>query len=216
MLNSGLGGELRLLYQDDLLLAVNKPSGLLSVPGKGPLLHGSVAEQVSQYFEEAKVIHRLDMATSGILMFARGLAAQRDLHRLFAQRQIHKEYVAVVAGLLDPAEGEIDAPLMPDWPQRPRQKVDFKQGKPSLTRYRVLSHDEPMKRTRVQLQPVTGRSHQLRVHLCWIGHPILGDALYAPPEVTRLAPRLLLHACRISMQRPDGQGPIDIQSLAPF
>jgi tRNA pseudouridine32 synthase/23S rRNA pseudouridine746 synthase len=197
-------------------VAVDKPSGVLSVPGKGALLHGSVAEQVAQRFEEAKVIHRLDMATSGILMFARGLAAQRDFNRLFAQRQVHKEYVAVVAGLLERDEGEISAPLMADWPQRPRQKVDFPNGKASLTRYRVLSRDTPAMRTRVQLHPITGRSHQLRVHLCWIGHPIVGDALYAPPEVANLAPRLLLHACRVVLQRPDGLGQIEIHCPAPF
>jgi tRNA pseudouridine32 synthase/23S rRNA pseudouridine746 synthase len=145
------------------------------------------------------VVHRLDMATSGLVLFARGIAVQRQLGKAFARREVHKRYIAVVHGRLRPEQGEIDLPLIADWPNRPRQKVDRTHGKPSLTRYRVLAFDGVADTTRVELEPVTGRSHQLRVHLLALGHPIVGDALYAPNDDS---PRLLLHACALRLAHP--------------
>jgi tRNA pseudouridine32 synthase/23S rRNA pseudouridine746 synthase len=149
---------------------------------------------VQALYPDALVVHRLDQATSGLLLFARGAQAQRELSADFAERRVGKVYVAVVAGRLE-GEGVIDLPLGADWPNRPRQQVDFKRGKPSQTRWRVLAHEGPD--TRLLLTPVTGRSHQLRVHLAHVGHPILGDALYAPPAVAAAGPRLLLHASEL-------------------
>jgi tRNA pseudouridine32 synthase/23S rRNA pseudouridine746 synthase len=150
------------------------------------------------------------------MLFARGADAQRRLSRAFAQREVHKRYLAVVHGPVTPARGEIDLALIADWPNRPRQKVDAALGKPSLTRYRVLAVDEPGGSSRLELEPVTGRAHQLRVHLAAIGHPILGDALYAPPEARARAPRLLLHACALRFEHPDHGGAIALESAAPF
>jgi tRNA pseudouridine32 synthase/23S rRNA pseudouridine746 synthase len=151
---------------------------------------------------DALVVHRLDMATSGLLLMARGLQAQRLLSAAFAERRVTKRYVAVVAGL--PAEdgGEVALPLVCDWPNRPRQMVDHAIGKPALTRWRVLARHAPEGTARVELEPVTGRSHQLRVHLQSIGHPILGDELYAPVPWQRASPRLLLHACQLAFAHP--------------
>ena len=164
----------------DCIVAV-KPSGLLSVPGRGDAGRDCLAARVRAEFGDALVVHRLDMATSGLMLFARGAAPQRRLSASFAQREVHKLYVAVVHGRVAPAQGEIDLPLIADWPRRPRQKVDVEHGKPSLTRYRVLAFDAEHNTTRLELEPLTGRAHQLRVHLLAIGHAILGDALYAPP-----------------------------------
>lgn len=187
-------GRLRLVHVDDALVVIDKPAGLLSVPGRGADRHDSAATRVQALFGDACTVHRLDMATSGLLAFARGAAAQRALSQAFAQREVAKRYVAVVSGLLPAAAGEIALPLLADWPNRPRQQVDRVHGKPSLTRWRVLSHDPASGFSRLALEPVTGRSHQLRVHLLAIGHPIVGDALYAPAALAACSPRLLLHA----------------------
>jgi len=203
-----------LVYLDDALLVVNKPAGLPSVPGRAEGLQDCMASRVQAIAADALVVHRLDMATSGLLVFARGKVAQRQLSLAFAQREVGKLYVAVVAGQVAQDSGEIDLPLITDWPNRPRQKVDFETGKPSVTRYRVLSrsaHD-----TRVALEPLTGRSHQLRVHLLALGHPIVGDALYAPPEVLARATRLLLHAQSLSLAHPLSGATLQFDSLAPF
>lgn len=187
---------MEIVHVEPELLVVNKPSGLLSVPGRGADKQDCAAARVQARFAEALIGHRLDMATSGLLLFARGPAAQRALSLDFAERRVAKRYVAVLAGHLDgpqaPDEGwaEVDLPLRADWPNRPRQKVDPLQGKPSRTRWRVLAHEDG--RTRVELEPVTGRSHQLRVHMLALGHPIIGDTLYAPAAAQ--GPRLLLHA----------------------
>lgn len=190
------------LHVDDACIVVVKPAGLLSVPGRGEHLQDCVASRVQAQFEDARVVHRLDMATSGLMLFARGAVAQRALSRAFAQREVHKRYVAIVHGRMAQPEGEIDLPLMADWPNRPLQKVDAAQGKPSLTRYRVLGFDSAANTTRVALEPLTGRAHQLRVHLLAIGHPMLGDALYAPPAVRALSSRLLLHAQALTFPHP--------------
>jgi tRNA pseudouridine32 synthase/23S rRNA pseudouridine746 synthase len=145
------------------------------------------------------VVHRLDMATSGLVVFGRGAAAQRALSIAFADRGVHKRYEAVVAGLVAHDSGEINLPLAADWPNRPRQQVDHATGKPSLTRWQVLARNEAAGTTRLALTPVTGRTHQLRVHLAAIGHAIVGDALYASPAWAQAAPRLLLHACALGL-----------------
>lgn len=206
----------RFLFEDEHLLAVEKPSGMLSVPGKGPLAEGSLTDWVLARYADAKVVHRLDMSTSGILLFARGLESQRHLSRQFEQRKVFKEYQAVVSGSVAQESGDINAPMRADWPRRPLQMVDPVEGKPAQTHYQVLNRMIETGATRVRLHPLTGRSHQLRVHLAWIGHPIVGDALYAPADQMPASPRLLLHASRIEIQHPAGLGPIRIDSTVPF
>ena len=180
------------VHADDRLVVVDKPAGLLSVPGRTEPDCASV--RVQALYPDALVVHRLDQATSGLLLFARGVAAQRELSAEFAERRVGKAYVAIVAGHLE-GEGIVDLPLAADWPNRPRQQVDHERGKPSQTRWRVLGHEGP--HTRVRLEPLTGRSHQLRVHMAQLGHAILGDALYAVPDVASAGPRLLLHASEL-------------------
>ena len=209
-------GALAVVHDDAACVVVVKPAGLLSVPGRGEHLHDCVASRVQAMLSDALVVHRLDMATSGLMLFARGAAAQRALSIAFAAREVHKRYVAVVEGLIEHDSGEIDLPLMADWPNRPKQKADREHGKPSLTHYRVLARDESAGTTRVELEPVTGRAHQLRVHLLGLGHPILGDALYAPPEVQARTDRLLLHASALRFAHPTSGAPMQFESAAPF
>ena len=197
-------------------MVVDKPAGLLSVPGRGAGKQDCVAARVQRAFADALVVHRLDMATSGLFLMARGSPAQRALSAAFAGCAVEKRYEAVVAGLVDGDEGTIDLPLIADWPNRPRQRVDFQLGKPSRTRWRVLVRDAAAQRTRVELEPVTGRSHQLRVHLRAIGHPILGDALYAPAAVQDPAGRLMLHATRLAFAHPATGEPMSFYSPTPF
>ena len=197
--------DINLLYVDDTLLVADKPSGLLAVPGRGADKQDCLASRVRAHYPDALIVHRLDMATSGLMVLARGPAAQRALSKAFAAREVGKRYVAVVAGRLQtPQEGwgTIDLPIIVDWPNRPLRIVDHQRGKPSVTRWRVLGHDASGSSTRVELEPVTGRSHQLRVHLRELGHPILGDALYASPDIQRQAVRLLLHACSLRFTHP--------------
>jgi tRNA pseudouridine32 synthase / 23S rRNA pseudouridine746 synthase len=207
---------LAVVHDDAACIVVVKPAGLLSVPGRGAHLQDCVALRVQSMFGDALVVHRLDMATSGLMLLARGAAAQRTLSMAFAAREVHKRYVAVVDGLIEQASGEIDLPLLADWPNRPKQKWDREHGKPSLTRYRVLTRDEAACTTRVELEPVTGRAHQLRVHLLSLGHPILGDALYAPPEVQARSGRLLLHASALRFAHTVSGMPMVFESAAPF
>ena len=209
-------GALAVVHDDAACVVVVKPAGLLSVPGRGEHLHDCVASRVQAMLSDALVVHRLDMATSGLMLFARGAAAQRALSIAFAAREVHKRYVAVVEGLIEHDSGEIDLPLMADWPNRPKQKADREHGKPSLTHYRVLARDQSAGTTRVELEPVTGRAHQLRVHLLGLGHPILGDALYAPPEVQARTDRLLLHASALRFAHPTSGAPMQFESAAPF
>jgi tRNA pseudouridine32 synthase/23S rRNA pseudouridine746 synthase len=194
-----------------------KPAGLLAVPGRGSAGQDCLLTRLQADWPDVQVVHRLDMSTSGLMVFARGKPAQRQLSIAFAQRRVAKRYVAVVRGLLSPGEGWhlIDLPLMADWPNRPRQKVDTLAGKPSLTRYRVLAHDPGQDTTRLELEPVTGRSHQLRVHLLAIGHPIVGDALYAPADGDT-APRLLLHASALAFDDPHGGARCHFADEPPF
>ena len=211
--------EPELVYVDDTLLVVDKAGGLLAVPGRGADKQDCLAARVQARYPDALIVHRLDMATSGLMVMARGAAAQRELSKAFAARAVTKRYVAMVAGRLEaPVEGwgVIDLPIIVDWPRRPLRIVDHQLGKPSLTRWRVLGNDETGLNTRVELEPVTGRSHQLRVHLRELGHPILGDALYAPPEVQALAGRLLLHACSLCFVHPLTGEALAFESAAPF
>ena len=202
---------LALIVCDSHLLVVDKPAGLLSVPGRGGDKQDSLATRVQAEFPDALIVHRLDMATSGLLLFARGAEAQRRLSAQFRLRQIDKRYLASVSGQLAPA-GEINLPLAADWPNRPRQQVAAESGKPSLTRYRLVDYDAMRGVSRVELEPVTGRTHQLRVHLAAIGHPILGDALYGGAA----AERLNLHATRLTLIHPFTGAPLDFHSAAPF
>lgn len=202
------------VFQDDSLVAVCKPSGMLSVPGRGPDKQDCAARRVAARVPDALVVHRLDMATSGLLVFARGVSAQRRLSEAFAVREVRKGYVAVVSGQVRDAEGEIDLPLSTDWPNRPRQKVALLAGKAALTRYRVLSRDLQANTTRLALEPITGRTHQLRVHLWAIGHPIVGDGLYVPESAA--SARLLLHAQSIALPHPVDGETVQLESAAPF
>lgn len=207
------------LYADDALLVFDKPSGLLAVPGRGPDKQDCLSARAQARYPDALIVHRLDMSTSGLMVMARGPAAQRELSKAFAAREVHKRYVAVVAGRLEaPADqwGIIDLPIIVDWPNRPLRIVDHARGKPSRTRWRVLAHDANHCATRVELEPVTGRSHQLRVHLCALGYPILGDALYAPQDVQALSSRLLLHAGSLSFVHPMTGEALAFERPAPF
>lgn len=215
------------VYRDESLLVVNKPAGLLAVPGRGPDKQDCLSARLQSVFPDALVVHRLDMATSGLMVFARGIEMQRRLSQMFREREVEKRYVAVVAGGMAQEHGEVELPLICDWPNRPRQKVDAALGKPSLTRYQVLSHENAVrpglveglspigsiKVSRVELEPVTGRTHQLRVHMAAIGHSILGDALYG--DATS-APRLLLHASSLSFMHPVNGVPLNFASAPPF
>ena len=180
---------------------VDKPAGLLSVPGRGAGKEDSLSARVQNEFPDALSVHRLDMNTSGLLMFARGKEIHRRLSRSFRERMINKCYVAMVAGLVEIDVGEVDLPLGQDWPNRPKQKVDFCGGKRSLTRYRVLARDAVKNSSRVELEPVTGRTHQLRVHLSAIGHPIIGDGLYGEDTVCKTE-RLMLHSRLLGFPHP--------------
>jgi tRNA pseudouridine32 synthase / 23S rRNA pseudouridine746 synthase len=242
-------GTHELIHIDAHCIVAVKPSGLLSVPGRGlsgvasppvaafassdppcgqvhfgndPAIDfgDNLTARVQMSHPDALVVHRLDMSTSGLMLLARGAAAQRHLSIAFARREVDKRYVAVVHGHVAGAEGEIHLPLMADWPNRPRQKVDMVLGKPSHTRYRVMEKSQPTPTatptTRLELEPVTGRSHQLRVHLMSIGHPVLGDALYAPPHVLAAAPRLLLHATQLEFAHPVTGKWMAFKSKLPF
>jgi len=202
---------LELIYSDESLLVANKPAGLLSVPGRGADKQDCLSARIQRDFPDALVVHRLDMATSGLMIFARGLQMQRRLSELFRDRFVTKRYVAVVAGTVQAATGEVNLPIAADWPNRPLRRIDAKTGKPSLTRYRVLAQHADT--TRVELTPVTGRTHQLRVHMAAIVHPILGDALYGDPAS---APRLLLHALSLDLPHPSGNSPLNFECPPSF
>lgn len=206
---------LHVLYQDDHIIVVNKPSGLLSVPGKAPEHHDSIMARVQRDFPGAESVHRLDMATSGVMAVALTKAAERELKRQFREREPKKSYLARVWGHLEKDEGLVDLPLICDWPNRPKQKVCFETGKSAQTEYRVLSRDADGT-TRVLLMPITGRSHQLRVHMLALGHPILGDKFYAHPEAKAMAPRLLLHARELWITHPKFGGPMHFTCEAEF
>ena len=214
--DAGAAAQPVVVHADESLLVLDKPAGLLTQPGRGEHLRDSLATRVQAAFGDALIVHRLDMATSGLIVLARGREMHARLSRQFRERRVRKHYVAVVDGRVAAGEGEIDLPLAADWPNRPRQKVDAASGKPSRTLYQVIGHDPVLGRTRVALQPLTGRSHQLRVHLLALGHPILGDALYADARVRDAAPRMLLHASELAFDHPlDGRALV-FNSTPPF
>ena len=202
----GAATGLQSLHEDSHLLVLAKPTGLLCVPGRGPDKQDCLSRRAQAQWADALVVHRLDQATSGLVLMARNPEAQRRLGRAFELRQVHKRYLAVVAGALaqapDGAWSTIDLPIAADWPRRPLRVIDHATGKPSQTRWRVLAHDAAARTTRVALEPITGRTHQLRLHLSAIGHPILGDALYADATTQAQAPRLLLHASHLAFAHP--------------
>ena len=204
-----------ILYVDDDLIVVNKPSGLLSVPGRGDDKQDCLITRIQATYPEALIVHRLDMPTSGILLLARSPEIHRELSQQFQNRQVAKEYIAIVSGIVSEQTGEIDLPLITDWPNRPMQKVDYETGKPSLTRYEVLHTNQESVTTRLRLIPVTGRSHQLRVHLLSIGHIIIGDGLYSDVEAAKNQ-RLLLHANKIEFVHPCTNTTLAIECSCPF
>ena len=203
-----------IVHADGDLVVVNKPAGLLSVPGRGPDRADCAWARVAAQWPDAQVVHRLDQATSGLLLFARGATLQRAFSIAFAERQVHKRYVAVVHGAPAGDAGTVDLPLIADWPNRPRQMVDFERGKPSLTRWRVLQR-EPA-RTRLELEPVTGRPHQGRLHLAASGWPIVGDTLYDDALRAAHEPRLLLHAHELALVHPLSGQPLHWSTPWPF
>ena len=208
--------DLHALYEDAHLLVLDKPAGLLCVPGRGEDKQDCLSARALRRWPDALVVHRLDMATSGLVLMARSLAVQRALGDAFAGQAIWKRYEALVDGAIDgDAWSVIDAPLAADWPNRPRQKVD-PAGKPSITRWRVLRSLPAQHATHLLLEPRTGRTHQLRVHLASIGHPILGDALYASDDVAARTPRLMLHASVLQFRHPVTSDALRIESAVPF
>ncbi len=192
---------LDILYQDEHLIAVNKPSGLLSVPGRGDNKRDCMLSRLQEHYPQALVIHRLDMPTSGVILFALNKTMQSLMSKLFTERKMYKEYIARVYGIVREKKGSINQPLITNWSQRPRQKIDYKHGKSALTHYQHLS-DNLENNSLLKLMPVTGRSHQLRVHLSSLGHPILGDELYGTAASRNASERLLLHASYIRFKHP--------------
>ena len=205
---------IRIVYHDARLLVVDKPSGLLAVPGRGDDKQDCAAARVQVRFPAATIVHRIDRDTSGLLLMALDAEAHRALGRQFEARTVEKRYEAIVAGRMRDDEGLIDLPLRKDFDRPPRHCVDPVHGRPSQTRWRIVACAAD--RTRVRLEPLTGRSHQIRIHLAALGHPILGDPLYADERVQALAPRLLLHAAALSVAHPDDGRRASFDSPVPF
>jgi tRNA pseudouridine32 synthase/23S rRNA pseudouridine746 synthase len=201
------------LHEDGAVLAVEKPAGLLSVPGKGPALADCLIARLTRAYPTVRLVHRLDRDTSGVMVFALTAAAQRHLGQQFETRKTRKRYVARVQGRLSPDIGTVDLPLTVDWPNRPRQKVCPDTGKPAITDWQVTQATDT--ETRVALMPVTGRSHQLRVHMLALGHPILGDPLYAA-DTCADHPRLMLHAEELRLKHPESGKGLRFRAPPPF
>ncbi|MBI1416978.1 MAG: RluA family pseudouridine synthase [Limimaricola sp.] len=206
-------GPLVILHEDHEVLLVDKPSGLLSVPGKGAHLADCLMARVQAVFPQALLVHRLDRDTSGVMIFALTPHAQRHLGLQFEKRMTKKTYVARVWGRLEPRTGTVDLPIAVDWPNRPLQHVDHENGRPAQTDWRVMRASDA--ESRVRLMPRTGRSHQLRVHMQALGHPILGDPFYATGPA-RDFPRLMLHSETLQFRHPDGGAGMRISSPSPF
>ena len=204
---------LDILHEDHEIVVVNKPAGLLSVPGRGEHLADCLLTRVKDVFPQTLLVHRLDRDTSGVMVFAQTPHAQRNLSMQFEKRSVKKTYIARVWGRLEPKTGTVDLPLIVDWPNRPRQMVDHISGKPAMTDWRVLKASDA--ESRVRLMPKTGRSHQLRVHMQALGHPILGDPFYAEGEA-RDYPRLMLHSEELRLRHPDGGEGMRFRAKAPF
>jgi tRNA pseudouridine32 synthase/23S rRNA pseudouridine746 synthase len=206
------------VFQDEHLLVLDKPSGLLAVPGRGPELQDCLSGRVQAAMPRALIVHRLDRDTSGLMVMALSPQAQRELSRQFAERAVEKRYAAVVWGNPAASAGSVELPLRKDFDRPPRHKVDLVGGRPAHTAWRVVERigAGPVEQTRLEVCPTTGRSHQIRVHLASLGHPILGDNLYAHAEALALASRLLLHAERLSLTHPDGGRPMSWTAACPF
>lgn len=211
---------LAVCHQDDSLVAFDKPAGLLSVPGKPDDHQDSLEWRAKRADPSARLVHRLDRGTSGLMVMARTLAAQRDLGRQFEARAVSKTYLARVAGRPPVDAGTVDAPICADWPNRPRQMVPVSEGREAVTRWRIRQSGPwpglPEGASLIELTPATGRTHQLRVHMAWLGCPILGDEFYAPPSVRAAANRLLLHAERLELTHPATAAPLRLTAPAPF
>lgn len=204
----------QLVYQDDQLLVLDKPSGLLAVPGRGPDLQDCLSARVQTVHPSALIVHRLDRDTSGLMVMALDAETQRELSRQFAERTVEKRYVAIVLGSPQEEEGTIDLPMRKDFDHPPRHMIDPIHGRPAQTLWRVIERETD--RSRLTIQPLTGRSHQIRLHLTTFGHPILGDNLYASPEARAMAPRLLLHAEYLSLSHPKDGRRLNWISDCPF
>jgi len=205
---------LEIVAQDDDIVVLNKPSGLLSVPGKAKEHADCLQTRVQRVFPSATVVHRLDMATSGLMVMALNKPAHRLISKQFELRETTKTYQAIVFGRVLQESGEINLPLICDWPNRPKQMVDHERGKKALTHWRVLERN--VDSTRVELKPVTGRSHQLRVHMLSMQHPIIGDRLYAHDKALQMANRLNLHAMFLSFRHPVTEKILNFEAKVPF
>ncbi|WP_291358775.1 MULTISPECIES: pseudouridine synthase [Acinetobacter] len=206
---------LHILYEDDDLVVIEKPAGLLSVPGRLPEHHDSAYLRVLERYPNAKITHRLDMATSGILMFAKHRDAEVAVSKMFQARTVSKHYIALVQGEIQ-TEGSVDVPLITDWENRPRQMVHFELGKAAKTLYQRLEYQPEQDISRVLLTPITGRSHQLRVHMLHIGHPITGDKIYHPEPTSSPLNRMALHASELTFTQPLSGHKVEILAPAPF
>ncbi|ASP46397.1 bifunctional tRNA pseudouridine(32) synthase/23S rRNA pseudouridine(746) synthase RluA [Cognaticolwellia beringensis] len=210
---------LDIVYQDNDMVVLNKPSGLLTVPGRLPEHQDCLQNRVLKVLPTATVVHRLDMATSGIILMALNKPAHVAISRQFEKRLTQKSYIARVFGKIEKAQGSVEQPLICDWPNRPKQKVDHENGKAALTHYKVLSYRENNDKkitTLVELTPVTGRSHQLRVHMLSLGHPILGDRLYAHEQALTMSNRLQLHAKMLQITHPVSAQTLTFTKACPF
>lgn len=203
------------VYEDDDLVIIDKPAGLLSVPGRAVEHQDSAYLRVLAEYPMAKITHRLDMATSGILMFAKHRDAEVAVSKMFQARAVEKEYIALVQGNLS-GKGCIDVPLITDWENRPKQMVHYELGKPAQTHYECLHYDAEQEISRMRLTPITGRSHQLRVHMLHVGHPITGDNIYHPEPKKSPLGRMALHASRLQFTQPLSGQALDIQTILPF
>ena len=209
---------IEVLHEDAQFFIINKPAGLLSVPGKPDdhkdCLEARIQMQYKMQYGDARIIHRLDMDTSGIMVLARTNHAHRHIGLQFENRQIHKSYTALVWGKPKESSGHIDLPLICDWPNRPLQMVDFDNGKPAQTEWELMETSQDI--SRMNLKPKTGRSHQLRVHMNEMGHPILGDRLYAHDQAYMAADRMMLHAQTLAFRHPDGGKHLAFTAPCPF
>jgi len=215
-------GEIVLLHEDADFLIVDKPSGLLSVPGRGEDRADCLIARLIARWPDVLLVHRLDLDTSGVMVFARNKAAQGNISQQFEKRRVEKDYIARVDGHLAADEGRVDLPLLVDWPNRPRQRVNHEEGKPAQTDWLCLSRETALNadgvaraESRVRLMPLTGRSHQLRVHMLALGHVILGDPLYATGAAAAY-PRLMLHAERLKIFHPQTDVPMEFRASVPF
>ncbi|MDP5348818.1 MAG: RluA family pseudouridine synthase [Paracoccaceae bacterium] len=204
---------LHILHEDHEIIVLDKPAGLLSVPGRGPDLADCLITRLQAAFPQALLVHRLDRDTSGVIVFALTPHAQRNLSMQFEEKRTKKTYQARLDGLLEPREGTVDLPLIVDWENRPRQKVCHDTGRPAMTDWRVLRHEDGT--TRVRLMPRTGRTHQLRVHMLALGHVILGDTIYATGPARDHA-RLMLHAEELRLNHPETGRGMTFRAPVPF